>query len=92
MILDEAIVCAKEVAKRSRREATYNFPSLVGYYNQCKKYAEEYEQLAEWLEDYKRIKKWKDDVVEDICKYDANSIEELVYNVRKRLSMILQTN
>lgn len=84
MTLDEVIVYAKEVAKRNRREATYNFSSLDGYYNQCKKYAEEHEQLVEWLEDYKRVKKWKDDVIDEICKYDANSIEELVYNVRRK--------
>lgn len=29
------------------------------------------------LEDYKHIKQWKSDVMDDFCKYDCNSIEEV---------------
>ena len=43
-----------------------------------------HEQIAELLEDYKRVKKWKDDVIDEICKYDANSVEELVHNARQK--------
>ena len=43
-----------------------------------------HEQIVELLEDYKRVKKWKDDVIDEICKYDANSIGELVYNARQK--------
>ncbi len=39
---------------------------------------------AEWLEDYKHIKKWKSDVMDDFCRYDANSFEELVANARNK--------
>ena len=43
-----------------------------------------HEQITELLEDYKRVKKWKDDVIDEICKYDANSVEELVHNARQK--------
>ena len=43
-----------------------------------------HEQIAELLEDYKRVKKWKDDVIDEIYKYDANSVEELVHNARQK--------
>ena len=29
------------------------------------------------LEDYKHIKQWKSDVMDDFCKYDCNSLEEV---------------
>ena len=54
MDYQEAIEHAREVAKRKRAEATYNFPTLVEYYNECKKCADEHEQLAEWLEELKQ--------------------------------------
>lgn len=57
MTLDEAIMHAKEVAKDKRREATYNFPSLGEYYDECKKCAREHEQLAVWLEELKEYRK-----------------------------------
>lgn len=49
MDYQEAIEHAREVAKRKRAEATYNFPTLIEYYNECKKCADEHEQLADWL-------------------------------------------
>ena len=36
------------------------------------------------LEDYKHIKQWKSDIMEDFCRYDVNSFEELVTNVRNK--------
>ena len=42
------------------------------------------QQIAEWLEDYKRIKQWKSDVMEEFCKYDVGSFEELVTNTRNK--------
>ena len=42
------------------------------------------QQIAEWLEDYKRIKQWKSDVMEEFCKYDVSSFEELVTNARNK--------
>ena len=56
MDYQEAIEHAREVAKRKRAEATYNFPTLIEYYNQCKKCADEHEQLAHWLEELKQYK------------------------------------
>lgn len=53
MTLDEAILHAREMAKINRREATYNFPSLIDYYDECEQCAEEHEQLAEWMEELK---------------------------------------
>ena len=45
---------------------------------------EENEQIAEWLEDYKHIKQWKSDVMDDFCRYDASSCEELIANARNK--------
>lgn len=36
------------------------------------------------LEDYKYVKQWKSDVMDDFCKYDASSFEELVTNARNK--------
>ena len=47
-------------------------------------YAEDNEQVAEWLEDYKHIKQWKSDIMEEFCRYDVSSFEELVTNARNK--------
>ena len=36
------------------------------------------------LEDYKHIKQWKSDIMDEFCKYDVSSFEELVTNVRNK--------
>ena len=36
------------------------------------------------LEDYKHIKQWKSDVMDEFCKYDVSSFEELVTNARNK--------
>ena len=36
------------------------------------------------LEDYKHIKQWKSDIMDDFCKYDVSSFEELVANARNK--------
>ena len=36
------------------------------------------------LEDYKHIKQWKSDVMEEFCRYDVSSFEELVANARNK--------
>lgn len=56
MDIQQAIEHAREVTKCKRAEATNNFPTLVEYYNECKKCADEHEQLAEWLEELKQYK------------------------------------
>lgn len=56
LTLDEAIKHAKEVAKTNRAEATYNFPNLKEYYDNCLERANQHNQLAEWLEELKSYK------------------------------------
>ena len=73
MTLDEAIAHAREVASRKFDDRVH-----------CIRCAEEHEQIAEWLEDYKHIKQWKSDVMDDFCRYDASSFEELVANARSK--------
>ena len=36
------------------------------------------------LEDYKHIKQWKSDIMDEFCKYDVSSFEELVTNARNK--------
>ena len=36
------------------------------------------------LEDYKHIKQWKSDIMDEFCKYDVSSFEELVTNTRNK--------
>ena len=48
------------------------------------KCAEEHEQLAEWLEELKFLRQWKSDVMDDFCRYDVGSFEELVTNARNK--------
>lgn len=36
------------------------------------------------LEDYKHIKQWKSDIMEEFCRYDVSSFEELVTNARNK--------
>lgn len=56
LTLDEAIKHAKEVAKTNRAEATYNFPNLKEYYDNCLECANQHNQLAEWFEELKSYK------------------------------------
>lgn len=36
------------------------------------------------LEDYKHVKQWKSDIMEEFCKYDVSSFEELVTNAKTK--------
>ena len=36
------------------------------------------------LEDYKHIKQWKSNIMDEFCKYDVSSFEELVTNTRNK--------
>lgn len=82
MTLDEAIAYASEVAEEQRKACdlawVWDNPDNI------KKCAEEYEQLVEWLEELKFLKQWKSDVMEEFCRYDVSSFEELVANVRNK--------
>ena len=85
MTLDEAILHAREVAERNRAQYK-NCPADRRdiEHQTCEQCAKEHEQLAEWLEDYKHIKQWKSDVMDDFCRYDVSSFEELVTNIRNK--------
>ena len=56
LTLEEAIKHEKEVAKTNLAEATYNFPDLKEYYDNCSECANQHNQLAEWLEELKSYK------------------------------------
>lgn len=56
LTLEEAIKHAKEVAKTNLAEATYNFPNLKEYYDNCLECANQHNQLTEWLEELKSYK------------------------------------
>ena len=57
MTIDEAIVHAREVAKRRMAEYENHYDKDTHYYpTQCKKCAEEHIQLAEWLEELKQYR------------------------------------
>lgn len=36
------------------------------------------------LEDYKHIKQWKSDIMDEFCKHDVSSFEELITNARNK--------
>ena len=71
MTLDEAIEQFKYDAECNRADLDLS-------------YAEDNEQVAEWLEDYKHIRRWKSDIMEEFCRYDVSSFEELVTNARNK--------
>ena len=83
MTLDEAIEYEKESLQHCKKmlEEIYedNFENKI-----LKFEVKQHEHLAEWLEDYKHIKQWKSDVVEEFCRYDVSSFEELVTNTRNK--------
>ena len=85
MTLDEAITHEKELTEENYMQgmlchANPNDDELDGYIENGRYH----EQVAKWLEDYKHIKQWKSDIVEDFCRYDVNSFEELVANTRNK--------
>lgn len=91
MTIDEAIRCERKRAEESRDmyvcllETSYQYQiKHKEEMDNYKQSAEEHEQLAEWLEDYKRVKKWKDEIMEEFCRYDASSIEELMQRARNK--------
>ena len=85
MTLDEAITHEKELAKEIYVEAMLCHANPDdGKLDSCIESGKYHEQLAGWLEDYKYIKQWKSDVMDDFCRYDANSFEELVANARNK--------
>lgn len=86
MTLDEAIAHAREVASEQKRRsgACVQNDSECDKFSTCLKCAEEHDQLAEWLEELKFLKQWKSDIMDEFCKYDVSSFEELVTNARNK--------
>ena len=85
MTLDEAILHAREKAREKMLEYENHYDKDEHYYpRQCKRCAEEHEQLAEWLEELKFIRQWKSDIMDEFCKYDVSSFEELVTNTMNK--------
>ena len=85
MTLDETIVHEKELAEENYMQgmlchANPNDDKLDGYIENGRYH----EQVAQWLEDYKHIKQWKSDIMDEFCKYDVSSFEELVTNTRNK--------
>ena len=86
MTIDEAIARERQLAKEQRSHIGTFYSKIMGYDDEyikkCEVCAEEHEQLAEWLEELKFIRQWKSDVMDEFCKYDVNSFEELATNAR----------
>ena len=49
-----------------------------------KKCAEYHKKIAEWLEELKFLRQWKSDIMDNFCKYDVSSFEELIANARNK--------
>ena len=82
MTLDEAIAHAREVVEEQRKACDLAW--IWDNPDNIKKCAEEHDQLAEWLEELKFLKQWKSDIMDEFCKYDVSSFEELVTNARNK--------
>ena len=85
MTLDEAIVHEKELAKEIYIEAMLCHANPDdGKLDGCIERGKYHEHLAEWLEELKFIRQWKSDIMDEFCKYDVSSFEELVTNTRNK--------
>ena len=40
--------------------------------------------IADYLQDYKHVKKWKEEIIEEFCKRDVSSFEELIEQVQSK--------
>ena len=85
MKLDEAIAHEKELAKEIYIEAMLCYANPDdGKLDDCIERGKYHEQIAVWLEELKFIRQWKSDVMDDFCKYDVSSFEELITNARNK--------
>ena len=86
MTLDEAILPAREVAEKNRRAMSFEPEDNIDddIKVNCLNCATQHEQLAEWLEELKFLRQWKSDIMDEFCKYDVSSFEELVTNTRNK--------
>ena len=85
MTLDEAIAHEKELAKEIYIEAMLCHANPDdGKLDGCIERGRYHERLVEWLEELKFIRQWKSDIMDEFCKYDVSSFEELVTNARNK--------
>ena len=86
MTLDEVIAHARDVAERNRRAMSFEPEDNIDddIKVNCLNCATQHEQLAEWLEELKFLRQWKSDIMDEFCKYDVSSFEELVTNTRNK--------
>ena len=86
MTLDETILHAREVTERNRRAMSFEPEDNIDddIKVNCLNCATQHEQLAEWLEELKFIRQWKSDIMDEFCKHDVSSFEELVTNARNK--------
>ena len=85
MTLDKAIAHEKELAKEIYIEAMLCHANPDdGKLDGCIERGRYHERLAEWLEELKFIRQWKSDIMDEFCKYDVSSFEELVTNARNK--------
>ena len=87
MTLDEAILHAREVAVRNRKQYK-NYPSdrTDIRYQTCEECAEEHEQLAEWLEELKsyRTSVFSGDMTQTMLKEEyCKAIDDFVTKIKK---------
>lgn len=75
MTIDEIIANEKDRAEKNRNLAN-NFEDAHNK-SMCMKYTKEHEQIVELLEELKALRIWKDDVMEDFCKVDCGSVDEI---------------
>ena len=81
MTLDEVIEYEKESLQHCKRKLEEIYEDNLE--NKILKFeVKQHEQLAKWLEELKFIRQWKSDVMEEFCRYDVSSFEELVTNAR----------
>ena len=85
MTLDDAIEHEKELAKEIYIEAMLCHANPDdGKLDGCIERGRYHERLAEWLEELKFIRQWKSDIMDEFCKHDVSSFEELVTNTRNK--------
>ena len=83
MTLDEAIEYEKESLQHCKRMLEEIYEDNLE--NKILKFeVKQHEHLVEWLEDYRHIKQWKSDIMEEFCRYDVSSFEELITNARNK--------
>lgn len=81
LTLDEAIKHAKEVAKTNRSEATYNFPNLKEYYDNCLECANQHNQIAKWL---KELKSYKEAEEQGLLVRLPDDLNRVLYQINYR--------